>query len=105
MGFPRGTTPTITFELEDGDLNLDLTQAKNVYVTFKSGSKTFTKTGDALTVTAKTIAVTLSQQETLSFSDSKIRIQVNWTYDDGVRWSTECVSYGVSEQLLDRVVD
>lgn len=103
--FARGTTPTITFELEDSEM--DLTQARNVYVTFQwaGGSKSMTKTGSELTLTANTISVTLTQQETLDFKCDRIRVQVNWTYSDGTRWSTECVGFGVSEQLLDKVIE
>ena len=103
MAFPRGTTPTITFEVDDQDL--DLTRAKNVYVTFQNGTNKITKTGEDLTVGEKTVSVTLAQRETLAFSNGKIKVQINWTYDDGTRWSSECVTYAVSEQLLDKVVE
>lgn len=103
MAFARGTTPTITFTL-DAD-NVDLTQANNVYVTFRWGTgATMTKTGNELTITEKSIAVRLTQEETFAFTDHQIKIQVNWTYADGTRWSTDCVSYRVTEQLLNRVV-
>lgn len=105
MAFARGTTPTITFTLNDDDL--DLTLAKNVYVTFKYGNKTLTKStiNDELDISANTISVTFTQQETLDFGESKVEVQVNWTYENGIRWSTDCASYRVSKQLLDKVVD
>ena len=105
MAFARGTTPTITFTLDDDDL--DLTLAKNVYVTFKYGNKTVTKSTvkNELEISANTITVTLTQQETLDFGESKVEVQVNWTYNNGIRWSTDCASYRVSKQLLDEVVD
>lgn len=105
MAFARGTTPTITFTLDDDDL--DLTLAKNVYVTFKYGNKTLTKStiNDELDISANTISVTFTQQETLDFGESKVEVQVNWTYENGIRWSTDCASYRVSRQLLDKVVD
>lgn len=105
MGFPRGTTPTITFELDDDGYDIDLTKANNIYVTFESGFKSCTKTGNALTITPKTVTVTLSQQETLAFKDRNVKIQINWTYANGARWSSECVNYTITEQLLNRVVD
>lgn len=103
MAFPRGTTPTITFEIDDD--NLDLTQAKNVYVTIQNGSNKLTKTGEDLTIGSKTVAVTLTQRETLGFSNGKIEVQINWTYNDGTRWSSDCVTYPVTKQLLDKVVE
>ena len=103
MAFPRGTTPTLTFELDDNEL--DLSTANNVYVTIKNGLNVTTKTGQDLTIDENQVSVKLTQAETLAFTNKKIRIQINWTYNDGSRWSSEIVEMLVSEQLLDRVVE
>ena len=42
-----------------------------------------TKTGDELVVSANTITLTLTQEETLSFKPGAVQIQVNWTYQEG----------------------
>lgn len=70
----RGTTPT--FQLKLADEQVDLTQALNVYATFKSREQTITKSGADLEVTgtysgegvraqAKTATPTTSQQTIL----------------------------------------
>lgn len=102
MGVPQFTTPTFT--LTFSEQGLDLTQAANVYVTFKSGVNTITKTGESLTVAAKSISVHLAQNETAKFTD-RVLIQANWTMDGGDRAASNVVEYNISTQLLKKVVE
>ena len=55
MGLARYTTPTFTLTFTEDAL--DLTQAQNVYVTFRSGDVLMTKTGADLTIAEKSIGV------------------------------------------------
>lgn len=102
MSVARGTTPTFTLTFSDPDL--DLTEASNVYVTFSSKGSSFTKTGVALSVTAKSISVFLSQKETLSLCGN-VRIQANWLMPGGARMASDIVEYALSEQLLEKVIE
>lgn len=102
MGVPQYTTPTITLTFTDD--NLDLTDAANVYVTFKSPKATITKTGTDLTVQEKSISVFLTQTETGEFGMGKIEIQANWTTGDGGRAASSIVSCRIDRQLLTAVV-
>lgn len=103
MGVPRGTTPTFTLVLDDDEL--DLTAARNVYVSFSSRDNELEKTGDDIVVRAKEVDVYLSQEETLAFSELQVGIQVNWTYLNGNRCASNIAVYTFSKQLLDRVVE
>lgn len=106
MGVPRGTTPTFTLSFEEG--SVDLTEAANVYVTFRYGiqrNRVLTKTGEDLDVTENTIDVYLNQEETLAFEVGNVEIQVNWTYTGGGRASSEVVSYAITKQLLNEVLE
>lgn len=110
MSIPVGVTPT--FSLTFSDNTLDLTQASHVYVTFRSGLVTLTKSDAALTVAAKQIDVALSQSETLQFMPSSsipnppaVKIQANWTYAGGKRAASDIVVYQFTDQLLDKVVN
>lgn len=103
MGVPRGVTPTFTFTLEDD--NIDLTAVNNVYVSFANKGSCLTKTGSEIEVRAKEVDVYLSQEETLGFSETRVDIQINWTYADGKRGATEVATYSFGKQLLDRVVE
>lgn len=102
MSVARGTTPTYILSFDEQ--SLDLTEANNVYVTFKKGAKVLTKTGDDIIVSARTIEVYLNQRETLSFSTGDVKVQVNWTMEGGHRACSEVVNIMLSEQLLDKVV-
>lgn len=103
MSIPRGTTPTFTLTFTDQDL--DLTEARNVYVTFGSHGSALTKSGESLDVTAKSIAVYLTQKETLKFKEGDIEIQANWTTPGGGRAASDIVKYPISRQLLQRVIE
>ena len=74
MGVPQYTTPTFTLTFTEQAL--DLTQAQNVYVTFKSGETLMTKTGADLTIAEKSIGVYLSQEETAKWIAEFIRKSV-----------------------------
>lgn len=102
MSIPRGVTPTFTLTFDSDDL--DLTQADHVYVTF-ANKVTLTKSDADLDIEAKQISVYLTQEETLSFREGATSIQVNWTYGDWSRASSEIVRYNFGAQLLDRVVE
>ena len=102
MATARGTTPTFTLTFPN---TVDLTLASNVYVTFKSGAKVLTKTGEDLTVEEHSVSVYLNQEETLAFTELGTGIQVNWTYSDGSRAASEIKTFTFSNQLLNKVVE
>lgn len=80
----RGVTPTYTFNAPDG---LDMTQARQVWVTFSTPDEReiLTKTGSDVTVTEHSVQVYLTQKETLRFPTSKVKVQLNWIYQDGFK--------------------
>lgn len=81
----RGTTPTLTLRIKNGGPDLDLTQASGVYVTIRQNGKIITKTGDDITIAAKTVSCWLTQEESLSLREqSQAEVQLNWTYYDAV---------------------
>lgn len=102
MSVPQFTTPTfiLTFSEEE----LDLTEAKNVYVTFRAKEYTLTKTGSDLDIEEKSIGVNLSQEETSHMPTGYIEIQANWTMQNGGRVASEVVTYPISKQLLKQVI-
>ena len=99
----KGTTPT--FRLLLNDETVDLTQALNVYATFKQGTKEITKSGDDLTVLANEVDVYLEQKETLMFSSNDImQVQLNWTYVDGRRACSNIIKIPVGQNLIGSVL-
>lgn len=104
MGVPRGTTPTFVLTFPEAS-GIDLTQAINMYVTFRSGSKTITKTGDDLSISPLSVSVFLTQSETLSFNDGPVEIQANWTLGGNKRAASEVARYTFTKQLLQKVIE
>lgn len=103
MSVARGTTPTYVCTFIEQ--SLDLTQANNVYVTFRKGAKILTKTGQDIEVAAKQVEIYLDQKETLMFSTGEVKVQVNWTLAGGMRACSEVATINLSEQLLEKVVE
>lgn len=101
MSFPRGTTPTLTLNVET---NTDLRQVAHVYVTIKNGGNLLTKADTDLTIGEHSVALYLSQEETLAMLSSSGWVQVNWTYADGSRDATVKARIELDDQLLMEVV-
>ena len=102
MRVAQYTTPVffLTFDKE----GLDLTAAKAVYVTFKSGLEKLTKTGAELVVGEKTITVMLSQEESGRMGRS-VEIQANWIMGDRMRCASDVMKYEMGRQILTRVIN
>lgn len=101
----KGTTPTFTLTFPT---SVDLSLARNVYVTFSNGAATLQKTGSALEIEENIIKVFLTQEETLSFPAGDTVLQVNWTYsDNGVikRAASEIVSVNMRDNLENEVLE
>jgi len=103
MSVPQYTTPTFTLTFTEEDL--DLTQAQQVYVTFRSESNLVTKTGEDLTIDEKEIEVFLDQADTAKFRPGVIEIQANWITGEGGRVASEVVTYEITDQLLKKVIE
>lgn len=103
----RGTTPTLTFTLSDN--TIDLSSARNVYVTIQHGRRVITKTGSDLTIDGNVVTAWLSQEDSLSLPDgASAEAQINWTYYDGTvlnRAATAVKTFAIQKQLLARVVE
>ena len=103
----RGTTPTIVLTITNDDgTNCDLTSAEN-HVTFSEVGTDYeiTKTDEDITATvsgkATVISVTLTQAETLGFSENhSVRVQVRSKLDEVVT-ASEIATFNVGEILLD----
>ena len=101
MGVPRYTTPVFTLTFTEKDL--DLTQAEEVFVTFKQACQVMTVTGEDLTVGEKTITVSFTQEETAAFCEGDVEIQANWIIA-GKRAASEKVTYQFTDNLLKQVI-
>lgn len=96
----QGTTPTLVLTV--GEEQLD---GCTCYVTVKSNGRMITKSGDGLTVSGNEIAVTLTQQETLSLFPGSCEIQVRWIDSNGNAMATDIARVTVSNVLLKQVIE
>lgn len=99
----RGTTPTFTFNIKDEAV--DLTGA-DVYLTLSDikENELMTKRNEELDIELpRTVKVTLTQAETLSLPEGKMKAQLNWTYQNGLtRNCTVKVTINNDTNLLDK---
>lgn len=105
----RGTTPTFTLNIVNGG-DLDLREASGVYVTIRQNGKVITKTGDDISIAAKSVSCWLTQEESLSLRENtKAEVQINWTYADVIdnsfrRAATKRKTIDIGRQLLPEVI-
>lgn len=100
----RGTTPTITINVTGEDF-----ENSTLYVTLEQGELELTKTGDDVVVTptddGSTVAIFLSQEETLMFVKGTARIQIRWIDANNVAQASPIKSIAVDPILLEGVIE
>lgn len=94
----RGTTPTITF-----DLDVDAAAFDEIWVTFaQDGAERFTIEREGLEIQGSTITVTLTQEQTLMLADDvKVEMQIRAKYADGTALASDIVNAKVGRILKD----
>lgn len=103
MAYVIGTTPTFVLQFSIDEI--DLTEAKNIYVTIRQGHKELTYTGDDLTLEGNAISVYLNQEESLKLKPGVLEIQANWTYENGDRACSDIVQLVADRNLLMRYLE
>lgn len=103
MTIERGTTQEVTITIK----GWDLTQC-DIYVSFKQDNNTVTKKDmDSVTFAnnATKIALTFTQQETMSFQNNrKGLVQVRWIDAVGRAYKTKTAEFDVDTLLYDAVI-
>lgn len=98
----RGTTPDFILTV-DADLT-----GQTVYVTISQLRTRLTLTGDDLSIATdsggSTIAIRLTQQQTLGLAVGKAEVQCKFIDSDGIVRATDIQPITVDRALLERVV-
>lgn len=82
----RGTTPTLVFTIiSDG---LDLSTLTQVWVTVKDQSHTIKYDMTRVAIDENTISVSMSQEETLTFTNAMLEVQIRMLDDGGNAYAT-----------------
>jgi len=103
----RGTTPTLTFNI---NTTLDLTDIAEVWVTFKTKAgvtqreKTYTSEDVDIDAENNTITLVLTQEDTLSFEESSILIQMRLRLNDDTAFASGIIETTIGQILKDGVI-
>lgn len=105
----RGTTPTITFEV---DKEFELTELKQIWVTIenKYHEKTYDITDVTLDAVENTVSVRMTQEDTLAFRlDSKLvdqcYAQIRFLKEDGNAYASDEVKLELKRILKEGVIE
>lgn len=98
----QATTPTFVLTLPN---DVDLTEPNHFFFTAQQGNTVIQKSDEDLVIDGHTVSVYLTQEDTIKFLSGNIRIQLNWTYDDGSRAASEIATVRVTENLLKEVIE
>lgn len=104
----RGTTPTLTFNVKNEQM--DLNEIAEVWITFKTkpGVKLIEKTYDINDVTIdpteKQIILSLSQEDTLAFSNTNILAQVRLRMNDDMAYASAIMETTIGHILKEGVI-
>ena len=100
-----GTTPTFTLTVLNND-ELDFNEVQNIYFTIRQSNIKVTKTTSDITILAKNkVQITFTQAETIQFKyNTPVEIQLNWTYQDGVRAATFIKTIDMFKNLIGEVI-
>ena len=95
----RGSTPVNVF-----DVDVDLTGA-TIYITYRqNGVNIIEKTGQDISVTSKDLTVSLSQEETLTFTEGVVEIQIRYVFPDGSADASNIMRVSAERILKDGVI-
>lgn len=99
----KGVTPTFTFTFPEGFHPADATK---IIVTFSNNrQKILELTESDIDIVDDTIEVTLTQNQTLSFPDGPVRVQINFAYSDDSRVATQISTINWDRNLHSEVID
>lgn len=96
----RGTTPTITYNVD-----IDLTSALELYVTItEDGVVMVERSINDVTITSKSVSISLTQEETLKFNPGKVLMQIRARMPDGAALASNIMMGDVAQILKDGVI-
>lgn len=101
----RGTTPTIVFTITSGinvsDINLSAT-----HITFECGTSEldFSNTNIATDTINNTLSVSLTQAQTLAWTEGQVNIQIRATLNNGKVVASNIMSTDLERILLEGVI-
>lgn len=98
----RGTTPTLKFNIQ----GIEVSEINKAFVTIKQIDKVLTKTVDDIQFDNEKniLSLELSQEETLSFEDGMLEIQIRIITKAGKALATPVKKTTMEKVLLDEII-
>ena len=96
----RGGTPTFVIELE----GVDMTDIKQVYVTFRQGAFVLTKKKKDMILSNTGLTFSLKQKETLRFKEGTAQLQIRVLTEGGLVMATDIMEEDVTPVLSGEVI-
>ena len=102
----RGTTPTIILHIKDEDFDLSTITECHLTIENDSGrnKKTFVVDNSDIDPVEKTITITLSQQDTSSFEEGVIVLQLKVKLNDNTVVASKIISTTMNRILEENVI-
>ena len=102
----QGTTPSYIFRFKDK--TIDFSEIDVFQITLKSCSSEITHNSEepcvSIDTEKKTISLTLTQEETLSFKEGEAEVQVRGRFFDGVAFASKVYRVPVNRSLNKEVI-
>nr|DAV01117.1 MAG TPA: hypothetical protein [Bacteriophage sp.] len=96
----KGTTPTLTFTFTE----FDPSSADKLILTFVSGKSKWEFTEADVICDSTSVALTLTQEQTLAFPVGAITAQLNFLMADGSRFVSKPTQFPVEKNLYEEVM-
>lgn len=97
----QGTTPTLIIHTS----GIELKKLTSLYLTIEQNGTTLTKRMEDLEIEENTVAVTLSQKETLQFTPGRYQVQIRAITDEGVAIASPILSRSVFPVLCKEIIE
>ena len=96
----KGTTPIFNFTVE---LDTSLLNLEETHIVFTSGSGVVDKTNTDITIGTNLMTCNLLQEDTLSFTGSRVNIQILGTMNNGQKVASTIMCLPISDTLMEGV--
>ena len=105
----RGSTPTYTVTISSSDPSVSIATIiaaiEDIFITFEQeGVSEITKHGDDLTWGEDSVSFYLTQQDTLSFEEGSIEIQIRVALPNDMAMGTDIAADTVGRVLYEEVI-
>lgn len=97
----QGTTPTLVIHTS----GLELEKLTSLYLTIEQNGTILTKRMEDLVIEENTVAVTLTQEETLQFISGRYQVQIRAITEDGTAIASPILTRPVFPVLYKEIIE